>query len=84
MNKINIKEEIILQLKKIAPEVDEAFINFDKPIREQVDLDSIDYLRFIEKVSNLFEINFKDQDFEQISSISSMAHYIEELKTSRH
>ena len=47
MNDTEVRAFVLGTLKSIAPEVEESELRSDRPLRNQVDLDSIDWLNFL-------------------------------------
>ena len=76
----SIIENLITELKNIAPEIDTLMPN--KDIRDQVDLDSIDYLRFINSINKKFELQIPEKDYSKLQTLQDFEQYI--LKASGH
>lgn len=81
MDTESIKDQILNILKKIAPEVSRSQLDEHSKLRDQVDLDSIDYLRFLKDISTFFKITIMESDYEKIQNINSLIHYIEKAKS---
>jgi acyl carrier protein len=47
MEEKELRTVVIATLKTIAPEVEEGDLRPDRPLRNQVDLDSMDWLNFL-------------------------------------
>ena len=71
-----IKNEILIILKSIAPEIDEEKLEEEENIRDQVDLDSIDYLNFLTKIGKTLNILIPERDYNKIETINSMIDYL--------
>ena len=80
----NIDSQIINELQKIAPEINNLTLDKEQPIRDQVDLDSIDYLRFLTNIYKKFDIEIPEKDYEKIQTLNSLSRYIHHLKPTRH
>ncbi len=76
MNREEIQKQILLALKTIAPEVDINDLGMDEDLREQVDLDSMDYLNFLTKIAGSLEIQIPESDYPQLQSLESMLEYL--------
>ena len=46
MDDTELRSIVIATLKEIAPEIEEAGLRPERPLRQQVDLDSMDWLNF--------------------------------------
>ncbi len=71
-----IKKTTFNILKQIAPEADEAQIELDENLREEVDLDSMDYLNFITKLGEQFKIEIPEADYQKIETLDELFTYI--------
>lgn len=76
--------QIITELQKIAPEILNLTLSEQLSIRDQVDLDSIDYLRFLTSIHKKFNVEIPEKDYDKIQTLRELSDYIEHLKTTRH
>lgn len=60
----------------IAPEVDPAGIAPDKPLREQVDLDSFDFLNVIIRLHERLGIDIPESDYAELATLASATEYL--------
>ncbi len=76
--------EAILQeeLHRIAPEVDIETIERDEDLREEFDIDSIDFLNLVIALDKRFEIEFPEIDYPKINTYNRMVAYLEERSPS--
>lgn len=81
MNLKEIETNIIMSLEKIAPEISNQKINLDQNLRNQIDLDSIDYLRFLTDVSKKFNVQISEKDYQKIQTLNNLSNYLLELKS---
>jgi acyl carrier protein len=47
MDAAEIRRQVLEELQRIAPELEPEQLRGDRPLRDEVDLDSMDWLRFI-------------------------------------
>jgi acyl carrier protein len=73
---MTLVERILSTLHKIAPDVDPKRVETDRPLREQVDLDSLDYENLITAISNEYEMPISDEDISHLRSIDDLADYV--------
>lgn len=73
---MKIKKEILIILKSIAPEIDEDELVEELNLRDQVDLDSMDYLNFLTKISKSFNRIIPEKDYNQIKTLNSLIDYL--------
>jgi acyl carrier protein len=71
-----IRAIVLKLLLDIAPEMDPVQIKADKPLRDQVDIDSVDFLRFITKLYEQFGINIPESDYKKLDSVEHMVSYL--------
>lgn len=70
-------EAVVLKaLAEVAPELDEATLDRARPFREQLDLDSIDFLRFVVALSKLAGGDIPERDYPKLASVDSCARYL--------
>ncbi len=72
--------EAILQeeLHRIAPEVDIETIERDEDLREEFDIDSIDFLNLVIALGKRFEIELPEADYPQMDTYNAMIVYLGE------
>ncbi|MGZ5139149.1 MAG: acyl carrier protein [Burkholderiales bacterium] len=71
-----IREAIFEVLEAIAPEIDRAQIVADESVREQVDLDSFDFLNVIIGVHERLGVEIPEADYGQLGTLDSMVDYL--------
>jgi acyl carrier protein len=71
-----IKNVLIEELKKIAPEIDQDDLEMDEDIRDQVDLDSMDYLKFITVIGKRFDKQIPEKDYAQLETLDGFISYL--------
>mgnify|MGYP001130122264 FL=1 len=77
----SIREVIVEILSVINPDnVDRlAFIDDEQPFREQLDLDSMDFLDIVLELRKRFRIQVPDDDYAQLETMSSTVAYLQPL-----
>jgi acyl carrier protein len=76
MSPEQIRQQVLLALHSIAPEVQASELRTDRPLRDEVDLDSMDWLRFISAVHQRLGVNIPETDYPQIASLDSLLVYL--------
>lgn len=76
MNNDNVKKSIAKVLKNIAPEADINTIDPDENIREELDLDSVDFLNFLVGLHDILGVEIPESDYGQLGSLSEIINYI--------
>lgn len=71
-----IRTAIFDTLCAIAPETDPARIVPDQPLREQVDLDSFDFLNVIVRLHEQLGIDIPERDYAELATLDSAIQYL--------
>lgn len=77
MNSQVIRNEVLRALKSIAPEVEGDQLHADRLLREEVDLDSMDWLRFIEALNRSLGIAIPESDYREVETLGKLIAYLE-------
>lgn len=70
--------EIHAALRQIAPEIDPAAVDHDAVLVEALDLDSMDFLNFLEAVSDRVGIDLPEADYPRLRTLAGIATYLRE------
>ena len=76
MTEPDVKEAVLAALHRIAPEVDTASIRGDRRLRDQVDLDSIDFLHLLLDLDQALGIEIPESDYGQLDTLDDMVAYL--------
>lgn len=63
-------------LRAIAPEIEPGALNFERPLRSQVDLDSMDWLNFLVSVSERFGVMIPEADYARLVTFNDVLDYL--------
>lgn len=63
-------------LPTIAPEVEADDITDDALLRDQVDLDSMDWLNFLVSVHKRLDVDITESDYASLRTLSDVARYV--------
>ncbi len=72
----DIKEQVVAIIRTVAPEVEPGSLRADRPLREQVDLDSMDWLRVIVGVHEKLHVDIPEADYGKLRSLDDWALYL--------
>ena len=75
MTREELLAAILDALAGIAPEVDAAALAPAKPLRDQVDLDSADWLNFLVALHAKLGIDIPDADAARLTTLDKLADY---------
>ena len=79
MNAADIKEEILDILADIAPDEDLSGLDDAVAFREQMELDSMDFLDIVMELRKRHRIQIPEEDYEQLASMASTVKYLEPM-----
>ena len=71
-----IKRVIFDVLGAIAPEADPATIVPDQPLREQIDIDSFDFLNVIIRLHELLGVEIPESDYAELMTLDGAVAYL--------
>ena len=77
MTPAEIREEIIDILGDIAPDEDLSNLQDDKNFREQMELDSMDFLDIVMELRKRHRVNIPEEDYGHLASMQSTVSYLE-------
>jgi len=77
MTTAEISDEILDILSDIAPDEDLSGLVADKPFREQLELDSMDFLDIVMELRKRYKIQIPEADYTHLASLSSTVAYLE-------
>ena len=82
MEEKELRAAVIATLKTIAPEVEEGDLRADRPLRNQVDLDSMDWLNFLIGLHEKLKVDIPETDYAKLVTLDDIVAYLsEKLKT---
>ena len=78
MTETEIRETIIAGLSQIAPEADFEELSPTENIREELDIDSFDFLNFLIGLDDKLGVEIPESDYEKLISMNDMIGYLQE------
>lgn len=79
MTPVQIREEIIDILSNIAPDEDLTKLDDAVAFREQLELDSMDFLDIVMELRKRHRVQVPEADYAQLASMTSTVTYLEPL-----
>lgn len=76
MNEADIRTVALSVLKSIAPEIEEEELRDDRPLRNQVDLDSMDWLNFLLGLHRELKVEIPEADYARLVTLSDVTAYL--------
>jgi acyl carrier protein len=79
MIRAEIREEILDILRDIAPDEDLSALKDDVNLREQLELDSMDFLDIVMELRKRHRIQIPEDDYINLATLDSTVAYLEPL-----
>ena len=79
MKPAEIKEEVLDILRDIAPDEDLSNLKDDEDFRDQIELDSMDFLDIVMELRKRHRIQIPEDDYVHLRSMTSTVAYLEPL-----
>ncbi len=76
MSEEDIRAAVIAELGNIAPETDAATIDPEGDLREELDIDSLDFLNFITALHKKLGVNVPESDYPKLLTINGAIAYL--------
>ena len=77
MSRDDIRNEVVAELLEIAPEIEEGDLSDSELLRDQVDLDSMDWLNFLVRLHKRFEVDIPESEYKSLRTIDDLTSYID-------
>jgi acyl carrier protein len=79
MTPAEIRQEVLTILENIAPDEDLSQLRDDVAFREQLELDSMDFLDIVMELKKRHRIRVPEEDYNQLASMDSTVNYLTPL-----
>jgi acyl carrier protein len=79
MTPVEIKQAIFDILEGIAPDEDLSALVDDVPLREQLELDSMDFLDIVMELRKRYRVQIPEDDYVNLATIDSTVEYLAPL-----
>ena len=76
MNRHELRGAVLAELKRIAPELEEGALRADRPLRDQVDLDSMDWLNFLVALHERLHVEIPEADYARLGTLEQTLDYL--------
>ncbi len=76
MERETLRKLVLSTLRTIAPEVDESTLAADRPLRQQVDLDSMDWLNFLVGLHAQLRVDIPEPDYARLRTLDNLLDYL--------
>lgn len=76
MTPAEIRDTILEILADIAPDEDLSRLDPDRPFREQLDMDSMDFLDIVMELRKRYRVQIPEEDYPALASMASTVEYL--------
>ncbi len=76
MNASELKSQVLSILGDIAPEADLSRIASDRSLRDQIDIDSMDFLNFVIALHQTLHVEIPERDYPQLVTLDGCINYL--------
>lgn len=76
MNTEELRQGVLAELQRIAPELEAAELAPARPLRDQVDLDSMDWLHFLVALHERYKVDIPEADYRRLVTLDDILRYL--------
>jgi len=77
MTRDEIKDVILEIIADIDEDADFASLDADAPLRDQLDLDSMDFLDIVMELRKRYKLQIPEEEYPQLATLTSCVNYLE-------
>ncbi len=76
MNQQRVKDIVLDIISVIAPDSELSGVKSDEPLRDQLDLDSMDFLDIVMELRKRYQLEVPKDDYPHLASLDSCVSYL--------
>jgi len=76
MTRDELRNTVIESLRRVAPEADPASLPANANLREELDLDSMDFLRVITDLHERLKVDVPESDYAKLTTLDACVDYL--------
>ena len=77
MNREQIKDVLLEIIQDIDEDAEMDGLSAEKPLRDQLDLDSMDFLDIVMELRKRYKLQVPEADYPELASLDSCVNYLE-------
>lgn len=77
MSTENLRDVVVEALRSVAPETDPTTLPDDARLRDELDLDSMDFLNFVIAVHRAVHVEIPEADYPKLGTLGGAVRYLE-------
>ena len=83
MNDQELRDSVLAALRRIAPEIAPREVEPGVPLRDQVDLDSMDWLNFLVALHDRLGVDIPESDYRRLVTLDDLVDYLAARRAGR-
>lgn len=76
MNEQDARAAVRSAIGKVAPDVDLAEVDEDSRLRQDLELDSLDFLRLVETIDTATGVDIPERDYPAVATVKGLIGYL--------
>ncbi|WP_024365081.1 acyl carrier protein [Arthrobacter sp. TB 26] len=76
MNEQDARAAVQSAIGKVAPDVDLAEVDEDARLRQDLELDSLDFLRLVETIDTATGVDIPERDYPEVATVKGLIGYL--------
>ena len=76
MDRRDIQAAVLAELSRIAPEIEPGEVAPATPLRDQVDLDSMDWLNFLMALHEKLKVDIPESEYANLGTLDQIVDYL--------
>lgn len=76
MNEQDARAAVRAAIGKVAPDVDLAEVDEDSRLRQDLELDSLDFLRLVETIDTATGVDIPERDYPEVATVKGLIGYL--------
>ncbi|MDQ0261493.1 phosphopantetheine-binding protein [Sinomonas atrocyanea] len=76
MTPVDARSAVVTALRQIAPEIEPQSLEDSDRLRQDLDLDSLDFLRLIEQIAATTGIDIPERDYPEVATVGGLVGYL--------
>jgi acyl carrier protein len=76
MNEQDARQAVHTAIGQVAPDVDLDGLDEDSRLRQDLELDSLDFLRLVETINEATGVDIPERDYTAVATVKAMIDYL--------
>ena len=76
MNREELRQAVLEALATVAPEMEPSTLRPDEPLREQLDIDSFDFLQSLIALDRKLSVSIPESDYGRLTTLDACVDYL--------